>query len=156
MVQQDKLGNLRPVQGYAPKSAVTDTQSYKDAKETLNLVADARKVIGDATSSTIGAGLDYVAGAFGKSTKGAEAAAKLNVIGGYLTSRVPKMSGPQSDKDVKMYADMAGQVADQTKPIAVRLAALDQIERMANRTVENFDGKKDTGATGGWSVVEVR
>lgn len=40
---------------------------------------------------------------------------------------MPKMSGPQSDKDVQMYREMAGNLADPTIPTETRLAALETI-----------------------------
>ena len=46
---------------------------------------------------------------------------------------MPKMSGPQSDKDVQMYREMAGELADDTKPIQTRLAALQTIEQLNNK-----------------------
>ena len=47
-----------------------------------------------------------------------------------MVAAMPKMSGPQSDKDVAMYKDMAGNLSDPTIPIETRLAALDTIEKL--------------------------
>lgn len=82
------------------------------------------------TGSGIGAGLDWAAGLTGTSPKGAAEADKLRVIGGILTSKVPRMEGPQSNVDVQLYRETAGQVGDATLPRSRRLAALDTVERL--------------------------
>ena len=46
---------------------------------------------------------------------------------------MPRMEGPQSDKDVEMYKEMAGNIGDPTKTRAERLAALQTIERINNK-----------------------
>jgi hypothetical protein len=66
----------------------------------------------------------------GTSPKGAAEADKLRVIGGILTSKVPRMEGPQSNVDVQLYRETAGQVGDATLPRSRRLAALDTVERL--------------------------
>lgn len=80
------------------------------------------------TSSGIGSLQDSVAGFFGYAPDGAAEAAKLKAIGGALVSKIPRMEGPQSDKDVDNYIKMAGQIGDDTVPIEVRKAALDAVE----------------------------
>lgn len=82
------------------------------------------------TGSGIGAGLDWVASLAGSAPKGAAEADKLRVIGGILTLKVPRMEGPQSNVDVQLYRETAGQVGDATLPRARRLAALDTVERL--------------------------
>ena len=42
----------------------------------------------------------------------------------------PRMEGPQSDADRKLYAAMAGDLGDETKPAATRMAALKQMQRL--------------------------
>ena len=43
---------------------------------------------------------------------------------------MPKMSGPQSDKDVLLYREMAGRIGDTTIPTAQRLKALETVEAL--------------------------
>ncbi|WEF34853.1 hypothetical protein [Pseudoduganella chitinolytica] len=59
----------------------------------------------------------------GLSTAGADAAAQLKVIQAAVVSKMPKMTGPQSDKDVQLYREAAGQLGDPTLPVSQRLAA---------------------------------
>lgn len=90
----------------------------------------ARQLIPHATSSGMGAMVDKGAGFFGAATPGADAAGQLETIGGWMTSNVPRMEGPQSDKDTLLYRQMAAQVGDRTVPASVRLKALDTLEQL--------------------------
>jgi hypothetical protein len=67
------------------------------------------------------------------STPGAQNAARLQALEGLLVSKMPKMSGPQSDKDVLLYRQMAGQVGDATIPPQTKMAALDTIEMLQRK-----------------------
>jgi hypothetical protein len=96
-------------------------------------IASARELIPKATASGAGAMLDNAAAFFGKSTDGADAAAQLDTIAGWMTSNVPRMQGPQSDKDVLLYKQMAGDVANRNLPASRRLAALDTLEKLQGK-----------------------
>ena len=82
------------------------------------------------TSSYAGAIADVAGQIVGKTPAGASQADQLEVIGGRLVSKVPRMEGPQSDKDVALYMKMAGRVGDSTMPIDRRLAALEEVKRI--------------------------
>ena len=105
----------------------------KDAKEALQLIESAKKIIPQSTGSYAGAGADQVARFFGSSTNGDTAAAQLKALEGSLVSKMPKMSGPQSDKDVALYRQMAGEIGDPTIPQSRKLAALQVIEEIQQR-----------------------
>jgi hypothetical protein len=119
-----------PVGGAGGTSA---QQRTTDATDALQIIEDARKVVGSATGSFFGAGYDVAARAFGNSPKGAQGAAQLQALEGILVSKMPKMSGPQSDKDVALYRQMAGQIGDPTIPAGTKKAALDMIEQIQRR-----------------------
>lgn len=86
---------------------------------------------GDATGSYIGLGAKVgLPGLFGIGTDAAKDNAQLKAIEGMLVSKMPKMSGPQSDKDVMLYKQMAGQIGDPTTPIEVRKAALETVKAL--------------------------
>lgn len=94
-------------------------------------------ILKQSTNSYFGRGIDYtVRGLFGRSTKGDDAAAKLGTLGGQLVALMPKMSGPQSDKDVAMYKAMAGKLDDATLPYDVRKSALDTIDALNEKYAE--------------------
>lgn len=101
------------------------------AQRMMNLIPMARELLqGGATASGAGAMADRMMNFMGASTKGADAAAALDTLGGWMTSNVPRFEGPQSDKDTETYKMMAGMVADRTKPVSTRMAALDALEQL--------------------------
>jgi len=93
----------------------------------------ARELIPHATNSGVGAMIDKGAGFVGAATPSAEAAGQLETIGGWMTSNVPRMEGPQSDKDTLLYRQMAAQVGDRTVPASVRLKALDTLGQLQEK-----------------------
>ena len=108
--------------------AGTPGARQREATEAVDIVLQAAPLIRQSTASGIGAGVDWTAGMlFGASPKGADVAAQLKVLGGALVSKMPKMSGPQSDKDVQLYKDMAGRIGDPTVPTSQKEAALQTI-----------------------------
>lgn len=105
----------------------------RDAQETLNLLDAAETALGKATGSVVGNIYDKAAAAFGESTEGAQASAQLNLIAGQLVSKVPRFEGPQSNADVKIYQQMAGDLANANLPRETRLAALREMRRLRNK-----------------------
>jgi hypothetical protein len=105
-------------------------KKVSDAKDVLNILNEVEQILPKATGSWAGAGTDLVASTIGGTTQGAMATAQLKALQGLLVSKMPKMSGPQSDKDVLLYREMAGQVGDPTIPIPVRQAAVETIRKI--------------------------
>lgn len=105
-----------------------DRTSAADA--TLPLLDQAETYLKTATGSVMGSARDSGAAVFGKSTAGAQAAAQLRIIAGQLTSKVPRMEGPQSNIDVKLYQQMAGDLGNELLPVETRLAALKELRRL--------------------------
>ncbi len=110
--------------------AEAQAKNVKNAEKLTNLIGEARKILPDATASGIGAQVDNANRFFGNSTKGSQAAAKLGVLGGNMLMMMPRMEGPQSDRDVENYKIMVGKLGDPTIPAAERAAALDTIEAL--------------------------
>lgn len=108
--------------------------TIQQAEDILNGVerdaSDVTKPVSTPTGSLIGRGIDIGLGAVGAATPGAVQAQRLRAVGGALVSKMPRMEGPQSDKDVALYKEMAGQVGDATQPIATRKAALDTVKQL--------------------------
>lgn len=102
----------------------------RDARDTLSLLARAEQILPDATGSRGGQLVDAAAGLVGSSTPGAQATAQLQTIAGQLTSKMPRMQGPQSDRDVQLYQQMAGDLANPSIPTETRLAALRTIRAL--------------------------
>ena len=132
------------------KAGQTGVQKATDAREALAVIDEAEKLIPLSTGSGIGSMVDSSAGFFGFSPKGAQAGARLKALEGMLVSKMPKMSGPQSDKDVLLYKQMAGQVGDTSLPVASRMAALETIKGIQTRY--GGSGMPTKVTTGGWSI----
>lgn len=105
-------------------------QQGKDTQDIFSILNEARPLMENATGSYGGVALDKAAQTFGVATDGAKATAQLQALQGALVSKMPKMSGPQSDKDVQLYREMAGQIGDPTIPREQRKAAMDTIESL--------------------------
>ncbi|WP_343577937.1 hypothetical protein [Pseudomonas sp.] len=110
--------------------AEAQAKNVKNAEKLTTLIDEARKILPDATASGIGAQMDNANRFFGRSTSGSQAAAKLGVLGGNMLMMMPRMEGPQSDRDVENYKLMVGKLGDPTIPAAERAAALDTIEAL--------------------------
>jgi len=95
------------------------------------------------TQSYGGMALNVLGGIIGKTPTGAPEADRLKVIGGAMVMAMPRMEGPQSDADVKLYREMAGRVGDETISIERRLASLNEVEKLYSKYNKNS----------GWKVV---
>jgi hypothetical protein len=128
------------------------------ADDLLSLLDSAEALIPQSTGSGAGAAVDSVASFFGGTTSGAEAIAKLKTISGQIVAKMPRMEGPQSDRDVKMYHDMAGDLANPEVPAAQRAAAAAMI-RVLN---EKYASQQQSAApapaasSGGGQTVRLR
>lgn len=100
------------------------------SQDTLDLLSEAEKLLPGATDTIFGSAANRVAGAFGKTTTGASANSQLGVIAGQLVGKMPRFEGPQSDKDVQLYKEMAGDLANEYLPAERRLAALKTIRAL--------------------------
>jgi hypothetical protein len=138
--KQDVNGNWialpKEVSGSGPVTPVMTTMPGKReqmAQNALGVIEEAKALLDRSTGSYAGAGIDEVARLFGATTRGAEAAAQLRTLEGALMMAQPRMEGPQSDKDVMLYRQMAGQIGDSTVPVAQKRAALQVIEQLHRR-----------------------
>lgn len=119
---------------------ITTVKKPQQGKDTLSLLNDVDSLITNATGSMLGAGRDAVAGAFGHATPGAAATAKLKVIQAGLMANMPRMEGPQSDKDVALYREAAGQIGDPTVPADMKKAAVETIRLINKKYVSQGQG----------------
>lgn len=137
LVRQDKQGNIKPVTGYTLKNVgakpTERQQKITDANEAIALLNQAEPLLKSATGSYGGKGIDILSQAFGVATPGSISAQQLKAIEGALVAKMPKMSGPQSDKDVLLYRQMAAQIGDDTVPYARKTAAMDTVREIQER-----------------------
>lgn len=103
------------------------------------------------TGSGVGTIADIAGAAVGYSPKGAAEADQLRAISGQLVAKMPRMEGPQSDRDVQLYTQMAGQIGDSTIPVARRLQALKTVEGI----ITKYAPQQNAPAQSGWSIKKV-
>jgi hypothetical protein len=120
---------IRPTPPVDPNRA-DNTKKTQQAQKVLTLLGEADKLIEKSTGSAIGRGVDYAAGVFGAATEGAKANAQLRVIQAGLMTNMPRMEGPQSDRDVQLYREAAGQIGDPNVPAGIKRAAYGTIKRL--------------------------
>ncbi len=145
---QNALSRKQQIELAGAKNTVPQTQKANDAKDVLGILQQAAPLINTSTGSGLGAIYDSAQGFFGGSNEGAVASSQLKALEGLLVSKMPKMSGPQSDKDVLLYKQMAGQIGDPTLPPAQKRAAMETIAEINARYAGvdvpqlNFDTSK--------------
>lgn len=146
----------KELSGHGPVSPVTTTMPGKresQSRNALGIIDEAGQLIDKATGSYLGAGVDAVARTFGASPQSAQAAAQLRALEGALMMAQPRMEGPQSDKDVALYRQMAGQIGDSTVPAANKKAALDVVKRLHSRYAGSGQPPQGSGgASGSWGA----
>ena len=146
-----QLALEKPAAAAAGVDAATTVKNQAFADRTYDLIKPINDAILKSTGSSIGAGVDTVAAAIGKSTEGSKAIARLNVLSYGILANIPRFEGPQSDIDVQMYKQAAGDFNNRKLPIEDRLAALDAL----NSILKRYDraGKNDwtfgAGGAGG-------
>lgn len=128
-------GVSAPVLGVdgSPVLSEATAKQVSGSKKALSIIDQAETLIDSATGSYIGAGVDQAYRAFGGTTKGSEATAKLKALEGSLMMAQPRMEGPQSNMDVQLYRQMAGQIGDPTVPASMKKAALTTIRQLHER-----------------------
>ena len=119
--------SIQPIHVTAPN------KNIEGAKKAIAIIDAAGPLIDKSTGSYIGAGVDMVGKAFGKATDGAVAASQLKALEGALMMSQPRMEGPQSNNDVLLYKQMAGQIGDPTVPAPQKHAALATIRQLHER-----------------------
>ena len=120
----------------AGEADVSRQTRIKDSTESLTLLDEAEGLLSNATGSLAGSIYDRGAAALGVSTQGAQATDALKTVAAQLLMKVPRFEGPQSNMDVQAYREAAGNLADDTKPVETRLAALRQLRALNEKYLE--------------------
>lgn len=88
-----------------------------------SILVQAEDLIGNSTSSGLGGLIDGGLSFFGASSEEADNSAALQSLQGALVMMMPRMEGPQSDKDVQLYREMAGRIGEKI-PASQRMEAI--------------------------------
>ena len=130
------------IPGVRPPKSATEEKAEQEralkgrqASQMIATLNDAEQILkaNKATASGLGTVRDAAGRAVGVSTAGAQEAARLTAMSGWLVSNVPRMEGPQSNYDVQNYVNMAGKIGDSTAPAAERLAALREVRKLQQK-----------------------
>ena len=146
-----------PMSAAEERSASEKSARERQGKQMVSGLNDARAILdaGRATQSGVGNLIDAGARLIGQTTVGAQDAARLEALSGWLVANVPRMEGPQSNFDVQNYTTMAGKIGDRTVPIKERKAALAEVERLQRKYAE-INGTPIPDAASGASDGKVR
>lgn len=117
--EKKEIGKMRG------ENAANIEKKATKAPNTIALIEEARRILPSATNGLVGQMARGAAGAMGKSTESSRADRQLEVISAALVADVPRMEGPQSDYDVQLYRQAAGDIANPRVPREDRLAALE-------------------------------
>jgi hypothetical protein len=114
--------------------------------DNINDILDiAEPLIDEATGSGTGAARDRLAAFFGESTTGAQAIAQLLPLQAAIMLNQPRMEGPQSDRDVQLYREAAGQLGDPNVPGATKKAAIKTIRRLQDQYRQRANPQAQSG-----------
>jgi hypothetical protein len=127
----------------AEKTGAFNAERASDTKKALKMndqvlqyTNTAEELLPKATGSGVGAAVDAAGRLVGVSSKSSEAAAKLKTLSGWLVSNVPRMEGPQSNRDVQNYQKMAGDVGNDRLTIEERIASLNALKQLISSQKE--------------------
>ncbi len=140
-------GRTKAVLGKGPKLTATGTNNLKQQTAMQGLGSDLQSaedlLMGNKrdsegnvttgrtpTGSGLGTAVDAIGSVFGVAVPGAPEARALEVVSGRLVQKVPRFEGPQSDKDVKLYKEMAGDAGNTNKTREERLAAVREMRKL--------------------------
>lgn len=132
-----------------PSMSKTALQRREDAGHVTDILDMARPLVEKSTGSGVGTAFDKAAQFFGETTESGNAAAQLKVLQGALVSRMPRMEGPQSDKDVQLYREMAAQIGDSTVPRKQRQEAMNTLEMLQQKYAPAQQHQQAQGGQGG-------
>jgi hypothetical protein len=109
----------------------------RSAEGMISTIEEAEPLVKKATGSFIGAGLNLGKRVVGYSDEKTQANASLKALEGRLMLEMPRMEGPQSDKDTSLYRQMAAQIGDPTTPADDKLAALSTIKSINQKYIQS-------------------
>jgi len=149
------------IEQYVPDPSLTNEQNraanaefnkklranIDNAKDSFGLLKSAAETLSSGKPSS-GRLENIVTGTrefFGGGGEASKTDATLTILGTKLTSKVPRFEGPQSDKDTALYQAAAGDLGNANKPIATRLAAVQEMINLNRKYYPN----------GEWESIDV-
>lgn len=114
------------------QATVAASNRARGAERTLDILDGVETLIDKSTSSGAGAARDAAGNLIGQSSNAADATAALKVIQGNVMLAMPRMEGPQSDRDTQLYRENAAKLAEPI-PASQRKAAVAEIRRIQEK-----------------------
>jgi hypothetical protein len=111
----------------------TSMEGLGDALKQAEQILTSKKIT--PTQSGLGTAMDSAAAFFGNAPAGAAQADQLRAIAGIVTAKMPRMEGPQSDRDVALYREMAGDIGNSNLPVSRRVAALQTVRALNEKYI---------------------
>jgi hypothetical protein len=130
--------------------------NQNEANKVYKLIQPISDLVKQSTGSGVGAAVDTIASKFGVGTEGGKAIAELNQYSAALRRYVPRFKGSDSDRDVKLYEQMAGQFNDASQPVAYRLAALKGMIRLLEQKDEDKSNDWSFGSAGNTGIKIIK
>jgi hypothetical protein len=137
---QERPAGVTPKEwaGIQAKQAEAQLEKTKSAKTVVGLLTGVEDLIDQAHGGFFGNVYGGAKAALSMSDAANSADSQLNVIAGALTSQMPKMSGPQSDKDVLLYRQMAGDIGNPNISAEAKKAAVETVRGIQNAYINGF------------------
>lgn len=107
------------------------------ANNVVGLIDSALPLIEKSSAGLVDQGWDLANQAFGRETEGAKALGSLRVIQSQIMQQIPRMEGPQSDKDVDLYREAAADIANPNKSRGVRIAAASTLRMLQQKYADS-------------------
>lgn len=141
--KSEQMPEFRAAVKTAEANATADAEIRKayaekgiKSQQALDALVGVENLIKKSTGSWGGAAFNVVSAVFGHAPEGAINVGKLRVLQANLMLSQPRMEGPQSDKDVQLYREAAGQIGDPTVPNPIKLAAVDTIRALHKKYIK--------------------
>ena len=121
--------------GGTPLLAKPDVKT-ESAQDVMRLTNEASKYLDTASSGRLQNIMTQALEVPGVSTQKSKSDAQLRAIAGQLISKMPRMEGPQSDRDAALYREAAGDIANANVPADTRKAAIKTIQDLHKKYTE--------------------
>ena len=132
LLQPKKEGGVIEVPNYSPVPRSGAGRKPVDPKKVNQILDEIEKVIPQTSGGAVGGALNWVKGQANISDETTKANTKISAAGASLMMNMPRMEGPQSDKDVALYREQIGKLNSPTTPIGDKKAAV-QVIRALNK-----------------------
>jgi len=149
-LQPKKEGGVVEVPGYTPVPRSGAGRKPVDPKKVNQILDEIEKVIPQTSGGAVGGALNWLKGQANISDPTTQANTKISAAGASLMMNMPRMEGPQSDKDVALYREQIGKLNDPRTPRGDKKAAV-AIIRALNKQYASQNA--ETASTKGVSRV---